>query len=96
MLSSLPEEEAVECGDGKINQNVERMGEELRGVIFGKSVRSHFCSLHLAERVGNSSQRPGICREKSEEDDEYDPVVVRLQFEDKDLRSFCRRFLKLE
>jgi hypothetical protein len=74
---------------------------QVRGVLFGRSVRSTFCSLHVVPLLG------GWEHEKETEEDEKgedhadseteEPVLVRLQFLENvnTLRSFCRRFCKL-
>lgn len=93
MLERLPEDEELIVSE-VISQieSTETLDESFVGVIYGKSVRSQFCSVHMALNTDTMDTYEAA----KLADDEYEPVMVRLQFDDrKELRPFCRRFLKL-
>ena len=78
--------------------------EKIRGVIFGRSVRSSFCVLHVARFLGDDTSaandrigQDGNVEEEESNDDNWEPVMIRLQFQSSQvaLRSYCRRFCKL-
>jgi len=106
MLASIAEHAAVVAqltDQGQLNddnnfQEGDNDDEEIiLGVLFSKSVRSRFASLHLAPHNLPKSTDDGddVC---DDNDDCVDgPILVRLQFMDdiQSLRSFCRRFCKL-
>ena len=80
--------------DNKNFRQDENDDDIISGVLFSKSVRSRFASLHLAPRRPKST----IVPVQSDDDDCADePFLVRLQFMDdiQSLRSYCRRFCKL-
>jgi len=72
----------------------------LRGVVFGRSVRSAFATLHVV-RVNEEAQAISSALDHADADDDDDDeeavVMIRLQFLDNApaLRSYCRRFCKL-
>ena len=59
----------------------------IRGVVYGRSIRAGFCSLHLARQLDDEAPT----------DDDYEPMIVRIQFDHNHavvLRSHCRRTFK--
>jgi hypothetical protein len=105
MLPTLNEDHAVWWDDGGAvlaNQKI-----ILRGVVFGRSVRSSFATIHVARlpviqgdgtspmlRQDNTVQR---MNQEDDDDEEQEPVLIRMQFMSDQiaLRSYCRRFCKL-
>lgn len=65
----------------------------LRGVVFGRSVRSSFATFHVV-RVNEQFQ---ALNDDDDDEEEEAVLMIRLQFVDNAtaLRSYCRRFCKL-
>jgi hypothetical protein len=81
--------------------------ERIRGIIFGRSVRSSYCVLHVARYLkepeakdadSNDDDHNNDNGNDTDDDDNLDPILIRVQFQSEDpraLRSYCRRFCKL-
>jgi hypothetical protein len=73
---------------------------QVQGVVFSKSVRSTFCSFHVAlDQQQHQQLQDGAATNGNEYDvDNAEVILVRIQFPDKvhvRFRSHCRRFYKL-
>lgn len=105
-----PEDDAYEGEANNDNKNDESK-ERIRGIIFGRSVRSSYCVLHVArflkepevvmEDVKDVDDNRNHEEDNQTDDDNLEPILIRLQFHSDDpcstraLRSYCRRFCKL-
>jgi hypothetical protein len=81
--------------------------ERIRGIIFGRSVRSSYCVLHVARYLqevevkdtqDNNNNNNDETDDDDDDDDNLEPILIRVQFQSEDpraLRSYCRRFCKL-
>ena len=99
MLAAVPEEDAVsdERRRRTTNNNIDATNNDdddpsnplLRGVVFGRSVRSTFASIHVARLPDD--------KDDDDDEDEEEPVLIRVQFVEEAiaLRSYFRRFCKL-
>jgi hypothetical protein len=75
--------------------------DRMRGIIFGRSVRSSYCCLHVARFL--QVKEPSNDNDNNDEDDEdeednLEPIMIRLHFQNNNyvaLRSYCRRMCKL-
>jgi hypothetical protein len=90
-MQTIEEDAAVvEAENDTSNDNP--LDSTLSGVVYGRSFRGNYASLHVARLPKNDSTVF-----VDPDDDAADPVLVRLQFPQEDrsvIRSYCRRFCK--
>jgi hypothetical protein len=106
MMRPVPEDAVASDEDDSDNDdNEDESKERIRGVIFGRSVRSSYCVLHVARFLQEpdndddveDNEKDDDPNNTQDDDDNLEPILIRLQFQQdpRALRSYCRRFCKL-
>jgi hypothetical protein len=90
-MQTIEEDDAVVEAENDTS-NDHPLDSKLSEVVYGRTFRGNYASLHVAGLPKNGSTVV-----VDSDDDAADPVLVRLQFEQEDrsvIRSYCRRFCK--
>jgi hypothetical protein len=99
MLAPIAENEVVlVCGEDEVNSESNRRRVIVQGVVFSRSVRSSFCTLHIipVRTKADTDSDPLESFDCNSDDDETEPMLIRVQFMNNlvALRSHFRRFFK--
>lgn len=100
MLSAIGEDQVAYQGS-TADRGAEDNHILMRGVVFGRSVRSSFCSVHVVSHASDFRSsflyHPNEVQQVSPSTiEDIEPSLLRIQFQENvvSLRSHCRRFCK--